>query len=277
MINNSPKPLAFLQQDEWTKRISEYAHIVLVANSDAVNVDELRAAYPESTLFAFFNRADKVLKAPFDAPAVLISRAQPKGANIVYREEVSKIINLFSSRSFLGIVNVRYSHSERLNTKADYHNALSGQFDLSGYCDAFYPRDRVPTSGFAFALWLSEQAIPTKIVLAGFTGQRSDKWRVVSAHDWTFEQIFLRLMVKQGKIAMHGGMAHSGYEVLLERFPEFSATQISATVAEVLSSRLNATEKQVDKLISLTGAFRWFDTSLRGLRPSFLRKKPKGK
>lgn len=260
-------------QQQWSSFFSRFSHIVLVANSDRINIDALKQAYPDTALFVFFNKAYKVLDRPFTGRCLLISRGQPKGANIVYRNEVSQVLSLFDPQAFFGILNMRLSDTEKLNETKDYLNTPTGHLDLVGYCKAFYPEEKLPTSGFAIALWLAEQKIPATIVLAGFTGQRSDKWKVVAAHDWTFEQVFLRLMARQGKIAFDTGLPKNSYETLLERFPEFSASAISSTIAEVLSSRQNGTESQVDKLISLTNVLRSFDKFLRGLKPGFLRKK----
>jgi hypothetical protein len=260
---------------DWSELFSRFSHIVLVANSDSVKIDELQAAYPDTAIFVFFNKVYKVLDRPFTGRSLLISRGQPKGANIVYRNEVAEVLRLFSPETFLGILNMRLSETERLNESADYLDTPTGHLDLVGYCGEFYPQDKLPTSGFAIAVWLAEQKVPGQIVLAGFTGQRSDKWKVVSAHDWTFEQVFLKLLARQGNVAFHGGLAKSSYETLLQRFPEFPVSAISSTVAEVLSSRQNASEAQIDKLISLTNVLRSFDLFLRGLKPGFLKKKKK--
>ncbi|WP_245480520.1 3-deoxy-manno-octulosonate cytidylyltransferase [Neorhizobium sp. NCHU2750] len=270
-----PSVSGLREQSEWSDFFSRYSHIVLVANSDQIRIDDLQSTYPDTALFVFFNKVYKVLDKPFSGRALLISRGQPKGANIVYRNEVAEVLRLFSQDNFLGVLNMRLSETERLNESSDYLDAPTGHLDLVGYCNEFYPEGKLPTSGFAIALWLAEQKIQPQIILAGFTGQRSDKWRVVSAHDWTFEQVFLKLLARQGNIVFHGSMAKNSYETLLQRFPEFPVSAISSTIADVLSARQNATEAQVDKLISLTNVLRSFDNFLRGLRPGFLRKKKK--
>lgn len=259
--------------EQWRDLFSPFTHIILVANSDDVHVNELERSYPDTTLFVFFNKVYKILDRQFSGSSLLISRAQPQGANIVYREEVADVIKLFLPERFLGILNLRLATSEKLNTSADYLGTPTGHLDLAGFCADFYPDDKVPTSGFAMALWLVDQKLPPEIVLAGFSAKRSDKWRAVNVHDWTFEQIFLRLFVRVGKLAIHGGIAGSSYSSLTSRFPELPAAEISATMAEVLSSRLSQTDTRVDKLISLTNVLRAIDEFFRGLKPEFLKKK----
>jgi hypothetical protein len=258
--------------EQWRALFSRFSHVILVANSDEVSVKELQDEYPETALFVFFNKVYKVLDEQFSGHSLLISRAQPKGANIVYRNEVADVVKLFAPRKFLGIMNIRLAESERLNTNADYLGTPTGHLDLAGFCADFYPKDKVATSGFAMALWLVDQSLPTEIVLAGFSAKRSDKWRVVNVHDWTFEQVFLRLFARVGKLTMHGSRPANSYMTLASRFPELPAAEISATIAEVLSLRLSQTDAQVDKLISLTNAVRSFDEFLRRLKPKFLKK-----
>ncbi|MDX0808704.1 hypothetical protein FB004_11616 [Sinorhizobium medicae] len=258
--------------EQWRALFSRYSHVILVANSDQVNVKELQAEYPPTALFLFFNKVYKVLDEQFSGHSLLISRAQPGGANIVYRQEVADVVKLFAPQAFLGIMNIRLAASERLNTSSDYLGTPTGHLDLTGFCADFYPQAKVPTSGFAIALWLVDQALPAKIILAGFSAKRSEKWRVVAVHDWTFEQVFLRLFERVDKLTMRGGIATNSYASLASRFPELPAAEISSTIAEVLSSRLNQTDAQVDKLISLTNVLRSTDEFLRRLKPKFLKK-----
>lgn len=258
--------------EQWRALFSTFSHIILVANSDEVNIKELQAEYPQTALFVFFNKVYKVLGEQFTGRSLLISRAQPRGANIVYREEVADVLKLFAPQEFLGIMNIRLAASERLNTSSEYLGTPTGHLDLTGFCADFYPQAKVPTSGFAIALWLVDQALPAEIVLAGFSAKRSEKWRVVAVHDWTFEQVFLRLFARVGKLTMHGGIATNSYASLASRFPELPASEISSTIAEVLSSRLSHTDAQVDKLISLTNVLRSIDELLRRLKPKFLKK-----
>lgn len=272
----SPGAVSGIREDsQWRALFSSFTHIVIVANSEDVRIEELQASYPDTALFVFFNKAYKVLKSQFSGHALLISRGQPRGANIVYRDEVSDVVRLFAPERFLGILNMRLSDTEKLNISDDYLGTATGHLDIAGYCADFYPAEKLPTSGFAIALWLAEQRIAAEIVLAGFSGKRSDKWRVVAIHDWTFEQVFLRLFAKLGKISIHGGSAKNSYQALLARFPEFQNEDISPVVAEVLGQRLGNTDAQIDKLISLTNFIRAIDNGLRNIKPRLFKKNRK--
>lgn len=266
------------ESSNWAEILAPYSHIVLVANSGTLDLADLQQRYPVTTLFVFFNKVYKTLDRPFEGHAVLVSRAQPKGANIVYRNEVSDVLSYFSNAHFLGILNIRLAANEKLNTSADYKNAPTGHLDLLGYCDSFYTEGKTPTSGFAFALWLSELRLRSEIVLAGFSAKRTDKWRVVSAHDWSFEQTFLRVFARLGKVTIQGGVSRNPYSELAQRFPEIPATDIALAAAEVLSERLSNTDSEVDKLISLTNFIRAGDKFLRriNLRKVLRRRPAKG-
>jgi len=261
----------------WREILAPYSHVVLVANSGTLDLAALQQHYPATTLFVFFNKVYKTLDRPFEGHAMLVSRAQPRGANIVYRDEVSDVLSYFAKAHFLGILNIRLAASEKLNTPSDYKNAPTGHLDHVGYCDSFYAEGKTPTSGFAIALWLSELRLPSQIVLAGFSAKRTDKWRVVSAHDWSFEQTFLRVFARLGKVSIQGGVSRNPYSVLAQRFPEIPAADIALAAAEVLSERLSNSDSEVDKLISLTNFIRAGDSFLRRLNVrKLLIRTPKG-
>jgi hypothetical protein len=273
---SDPRPGAtsgLTDSQEWRKLFSAFTHVVLVANSDEVRIAELQEAFPESALFVFFNKVYKVLDKPFTGHALLISRGQPRGANIVYRREVDEVVKFFPRDRFLGIMNLRVHASEKLNTAADYENNPTGHLDLVGFCGDFYPEDKLPTSGFAMALWLSDLGLPGSIVLAGFSARRSEKWKVVSVHDWAFEQVFLRLFAQLGKISIHGGVAKNPYAALAKRFPDIPASDISLAIADVLSERLGNANAEIDKLISLTNFIRAFDNFSRRLKPKMFKRR----
>ena len=259
--------------EDWPRFFAAYSHIVLVANSDKVDAASLAQDFPPDTLFVFFNKVYKVLSQTFGGRSLLICRGQPRGANIVYRGEVADVLKFFPRDRFVGIVNARFGDDEKLNEPSDFGGVPVRHLDLVGYCADFYTEGKLPTSGFAIALWLAEMRLPGKIVLAGFSAKRSEKWRVVSVHDWSFEQTFLRLFARLGKIFMHGGVSDNAYAKLSERFPEIDRASIALAAAEVLSERLGNTDGEVDKLISLTNVLRDIDLFFRGLRPNFLRRK----
>lgn len=250
---------------------SRFPAIVLVANSDAVDIARLQAAYGEGALFVFFNKVYKVLDRPFAGRCLLVARSGPAGANIVYRREVPDVLRLVAGAGFGGILNVRAASSERFSTSAEFGGGTVGHLDLSPTMDGFYPASHVATSGFALALFLAENCPSSKIALAGFTAKRSTRWKLFEDHDWTFEQIVLRLLLRSGRLDVALGSPAAGDETLSKialRLDGVSAADVALVTGEVLSERLATANSAIDRLLRLTRLQARADTWLRRLKPA---------
>ncbi len=245
--------------------------IVLVANSDAADVGTLETLDDGSTLFVFFNKTYKVLNRPFGRPCLLLARSSPAGANIVYRREVEAVTRHLVGPGFRGIVNLKAGAKERFSAPAEFGGHAVAPLDLSRAFVGFYSPAHVPTSGFALALHLLEARPEAEIVLCGFTGRRSARWKLFHDHDWTFEQIVLRLLSRSGRLRMiQGGEANEGGDgaVILARFPEMKAEEVALVSAEVLSERLEGATVAIDGLLKVTRPLAKLDGFVRRLRPA---------
>ncbi|MBY5337468.1 3-deoxy-manno-octulosonate cytidylyltransferase [Rhizobium leguminosarum] len=257
----------FLTPEAWKALLSGYSHVVLVANSEAVDLERLRSELPETALYVFFNKVYKVLDEPFVGHSMLVARSDVMGAHIVHRREAADVLRFFGGDDFLGVVNIRVSAEENLSEKSCFEGAKARHLDLTQMLVDLYPIGKIATSGFAVALWLGDLQLPGKILLAGFSAKRSEKWKVFDVHDWTFEQIFLRLFARMGSISMVGGVNASPYSALAKRFPEVPPIEIAMTAAEVLSERLDNTNSQIDRLMSVTKFIRVVDNFFRRFKP----------
>ncbi|UVD55535.1 3-deoxy-manno-octulosonate cytidylyltransferase [Rhizobium sp. Pop5] len=266
-INAPDGGFNFLTPEAWKALLSRYSHIVLVANSEAVDFERLRSELPGTALYVFFNKVYKVLDEPFVGNAVLVARSGVMGANIVHRREVADVLRFFTGDDFLGIVNVRVATEENFSEESRFEGAKARHLDLTQILGDLYPVGRIATSGFALALWLADLQLPGKIVLAGFSAKRSEKWKVFDVHDWTFEQIFLRLFARMGSISMMGGVDASPYSALAKRFPQVPPIEIAMTAAEVLSERLDNANGQIDRLMSVTKTIRAIENFFRRFKP----------
>ncbi len=252
----------------WAAFFGRFETILLVANSDAVRIEALRERYGERALFVFFNKVYKVLDRPFDGEALLVARSGPAGANIVYRREVADVVGLVRSPRFHGICNIRAGESERFSAPAEFAVPEAvGHLDLAPDFQGFYPRTHLATSGFALALFLIEAAPNARIVLAGFTARRSQKWKLFADHNWTFEQIVLRLLLRAGRLESTGAVADDVLGTISRRFPQFAPADVSAVASEVLAERLEGANLAIDDLLKLTRPQRRFDALLRRLKP----------
>lgn len=252
---------------DWQALLSRFTHIALVANSDEADVERLRRDLPDTTLFVFFNKVYKILDKPFDRPALLVARSGSVGANIVYRKEVKEVLAYFPGEAFLGVMNIRAHPGELFSEPVKFAGAPVGHLDLSTHFSSFYPEDHIPTSGFALALWLSEHLPKVTVMLDGFSAKRSEKWKVFHLHDWTFEQVVLRLFIHSGKLIAPGAAEKNAYAALLQRFPDLSEGAVALSAADVLASRLEGANKEIDKLISVTKGLRWFYQLSKKLKP----------
>jgi len=252
---------------EWRPLFASYPVIALVANSDEVDIDELRASLPSDTLFVFFNQVFKVLDRPFDGNSLLAVRSGIHGVKIVRRDEVENVTSYFPSDSFLGIMCLRAGQLEKVTPSSAFGGVPTGHLDLTDDFADFYPSNRLPSTGFALAVWLSELGLSQKILLAGFSARRSEALELAQIHDWTFEQVVQRLLVRSGQLTIANVATPRSYAALMERFPNIPAANISLAATEVLSERLENANAEIDKLISATRANRSVANFVHRLKP----------
>jgi hypothetical protein len=265
--------------DDWRSVFASFPVIALVANSAEVDVDALRAGLPSDALFVFFNQVFKVLDRPFDGNSLLAVRSGGYGVKIVRRGEVDEVTSYFPSDSFLGIMCLRASPLEIVTPASAFGAVPTGHLDLADYFADFYPPNFLPSTGFALAVWLCELGLGNKIMLAGFSARRSEHLKLAQAHDWTFEQVVQRLLVRSGRLTISNVATPSSSAALMERFPDIPAAAVSLAAAEVLSERLASANAEIDKLISTTRANRSVANFFHKLKPieMFFRGRKQGK
>jgi hypothetical protein len=260
-------PALEIISEDWRSFFLGYSNIVLVANSDEVNIDKLTAQFPEATLFIFFNKVYKVLSQPFTRKSLLLSRSGTLGANLVKSGKVSKVLEYFDERSFLGIVNLAIGEREKFSPASEFGDVRVRHLDLTDVFEPFYPPASLPTTGFALCFWLTTLGLDCKITLAGFSSKRSERYQVLDVHDWTFEQVLLRLLYRDGRIDIIGRERGNPYAALSEQFPEYTPAEIALTANEVLAERLVNLSSVVDRLMHVTRFIRFIDRMYKRLKP----------
>jgi lipopolysaccharide biosynthesis glycosyltransferase len=253
--------------DAWRAFFNRFSHIVLVANSEALDPQSLRTEFPGDTLFVFFNKVYKVLDDSFPGHAILVARSGMMGANIVHRREVDEVLKFFTSNKFLGVLNIRTAPEERFSPVGAFNGATVLHSDLETLMSGHYPPDKIPTSGFALVAWMQELQLKPKIVLAGFSGKRSARWKVFDVHDWTFERIYFRLLAQKGIITSSEHTGPSRFDLLKRHFPDTKSEEIQAAINDALASRLDHALTLIDGLMSLTKWQRALDQAFRKARP----------
>ncbi len=253
--------------DVWRTFFNRFSYIVLVANSEALDPQSMRTEFPGDTLFVFFNKVYKVLDNSFPGHAILVARSGMMGANIVHRREVDEVLKFFTSDKFLGVLNIRTAPEERFSPVEAFNGATVMYSDLETLMSGHYPPDKIPTSGFALVAWMRELQVTPKIVLAGFSGKRSARWKVFDVHDWTFERIYFRLLVRRGIITSAEHARPSRFDLLTEHFPDAKCEEIQTATNDALSTRLDHALTLIDGLMSLTKWQRALDQAFRKARP----------
>ncbi len=261
-------PSEEINSEDWNSFFLGYSDIVLVANSDEVDINDLMLRFPKTTLFVFFNKVYKVLSEPFMRSAILVSRSGTLGANLVKSGKVSKVLQYFDRSSFLGVVNLAIGEREKFSPASAFGDVKVRHLDLTDVFAPFYPPASVPTTGFALCFWLTNLQPGVKVTLAGFSSKRSERYQVLDVHDWTFEQVVLRLMYRRGKIDILGRQRANPYAELSAHFPEYSPAEIALTANEVLAERLVNLSSFVDKLMHVTRFLRFVDRTYKRLKPT---------
>ncbi|MDK1374970.1 MULTISPECIES: hypothetical protein [unclassified Sinorhizobium] len=251
--------------------LSRYETVALIANSEGVDVDAVVRALPERTLYVFFTGCAKVLTRPFDGDAVLCHRLIADGTRFLKsRKHFDRAYSLFSQppKAEIGVLADRgVPEGAPRVTTARTSTLVPYTLDFDHALGPLYPVDRMPTTGFAVALWLVEKVPDANVSLCGFTGTAGLQFNMYSEHDWTFEQIMLQLLAQKGRIQRFedslcepaGALAR-----IIGRFPEFDEATIALVAANVLANRLTGTERQVSRL--------WARTKLeRNIRAFFKR------
>ena len=254
------------QPDEWRQFFDRYRRVVLIANSDGVDISAVTQKHGDEALYVFFNKVYKVLKTPFGGEALLVARSSPIGANIVYRKEVGAVLGYLPDSSLTGVLNLACGTDEVFSDAHEFVGRNAGQLQLASHFADFYPQSHKPTSGFALAVWLAEKA-SCEVHLEGFTARRSLQWKLFADHDWIFEQTCLRLLARAGQLHMAAIEPVNAYAELGRRFPGISASNIAATGIEVLANRADNTSVAVDRLFSLTRLQGKIDGFFRDLKP----------
>ncbi|MEV4605992.1 3-deoxy-manno-octulosonate cytidylyltransferase [Neorhizobium sp. LMR1-1-1.1] len=251
---------------EWKSFFSGFSHFVLVANSDEQSLEAIRSSYPETALFIFFNRVNKVLSKPFDGNSILVTRSNQAGSELVYRDILGQMVSLLPSPGFKGVLNMRVVEFEHLMEPSQFKQTPAGTLDLAEYFRSFYPREHTASSGFAMALWLCEHIPASKVVLTGFSATRGKKWKLFLIHDWVFEQSALNLLAMNGRIEFSGKTVQNPYTALLQRFPDLKNEDVLFASVQTLSMQLENSKRHIDRLISITAPLRLLYDGFKALK-----------
>jgi hypothetical protein len=248
-----------MQGRDFEALLSSYEMVALIANSESVDIDVITSTLPEKTLYVFFTGCAKILSRPFEKDAVLCHRLVAGGTRFLKSQKhFDKAYSLFTRhlKAEIGVIADRGVSEGSPGLAAPRQSPLMPQtLDFDHAFGPLYPVDRMPTTGFAVAVWLAEKIPHATICLCGFTGAAGLQFSMYTEHDWTFEQIMLQLFVKRGRIRRFEEKLSEpagSFARLQSRFPEFSEATIALVATNVLANRFTGMERQVAKLWSKT-------------------------
>lgn len=257
--------------DDFKRILAGYDVIALVANNERIDIEQLALGLPERTLFVFFTGCEKILQHRFERDSALCHRLRNEHTFLKGQKYFDMAHSLLPAdlKATVGII-AGTSKGMGGATPVRRQSTLTPfLIDFDYDFPDFYPAGRMPSTGFALALWLVEQCpATTRVALCGFTGVAGVKYSVYPAHDWTFEQTLLELMNLDGRVfrAEEGDVPGSGGSMvrIKARYPQFSDAQIGAVASQVLASRFTGMEWQMVKLWERNG--RWERMLANGLR-----------
>jgi hypothetical protein len=246
------------------RMLSAYETVVLVANSEQAQGSGFERRWPGRTLYIFFNDARRVLQPGFDHDAVLVLRSGKEGPSVIRRHRLDAVARQFAAGRLKAIVNLVVDTTEQATDLAEQGGRPIQLLDLTAYFAKRYTGGKIPSSGYALALWLSDQR-QAPVVLCGFNALRSENWKVFDIHDWAFEQTSLRLAERSGRVAFEPNThaRPTALEALEAQHPNTNRTDLLAVHAETLAGRLEHTNLFVDRLWSVTRVNRFLRTLLR--------------
>ena len=237
--------------------------IALVANNEALDIEAVRRSLPENTLFVFFTGCEKILTRRFEGEAALCHRLvtpdrflkAPKYFRMAYSllpENLAAEMGIIADRGSPAVQEAP-RQSGLVPHLIDFDHEFSG----------FYPQGRMPTTGFALALYLLEKCPSARVCLCGFSGVAGLRYTVYPEHDWTFEQTLIQLFARSGRLLRSDGTPGADtstdpggpLDSIARRYPEFGPDLVALTASQVLASRFTGMERQMAHL--------WKQTRLR--------------
>ena len=234
--------------------LRSYEAVALVANSDAANLQEYCNAVPPNTLFVFFNEASRVLSTPFERPSIVVARSGKEGPAIVRKGKMTSVLACFRPGALKAIVDLRVADRETFVPAERFGFEHILFLDLCDYFVSRYTETKTASSGYAMLVWLASQELGGRIFGFGFTGRRSEKWRIFDVHDWSLERIGLRMIERSGAAILDPSSLQlpSAIESLANQFPDVDRSLFVEAGFEVLSQRIARTDLFVDRLWSVT-------------------------
>lgn len=244
--------------------------IALVANNEALDIEAVHRSLPEGTLFVFFTGCEKILTRKFEGEAALCHRLVTPDRFLKAPKYFRMAYSLLPDRlaAEVGIIADRGTSAGPRPQAPRRSGLVPHLIDFDFEFAGFYPEGRMPTTGFALALYLLEKCPSAKVCLCGFSGVAGLRYTVYPEHDWTFEQTLIQLFARSGRLLRTDGTpaAAGPLNSIAQRYPEFGADLVALTASQVLASRFTGMERQMAHLWKQTRLRRTLNNAWRRIR-----------
>lgn len=244
------------QPRELMARFAPYKNIVLIANNENAKVNELADIFGDDTLFIFFNDCSRVLSEPFTRPSLLCHRLDHASDQTFVRGgKLTYACSMLSER-FLGQIGVIAdfgSATPRIISSPRHCSPVDATIDFDYHFPNFYTVNRLPSTGFALAIWLERYCPQSKIHLYGFSGVPGTQFNVYQGHDWTLERTVLTMLAQHQRISMIPvdlNFNDTHWMSRIQRyFPQFSEGALTLAAVDVVARQQAANDTRLSKLM----------------------------
>jgi hypothetical protein len=229
--------------------LQDYETITLVANNPSLKLDRLPAS-EEKQLFVFLNTAVPVQSVTrFDRDCIILSGLSAKAVFSLKGDRVIGVDRIEPGRC-KAVAVIRSKAYERPELK----NWTGPWFDLPADGPWTYPPGKGPSTGFtALNHLLRGKPGNAQLKLLGFTGRSSTRRKLNNAHDWVYEQLYIRMLAECGKVTLDDADPNimSEIDMLRRSFPEVSEDQFNRVMQRYAAEELRYLKMSVHGVIKI--------------------------
>jgi hypothetical protein len=229
--------------------LADYDTVTLVANNPQIRLDQLPAT-EDRRICVFLNTAVPLHSVDrFDQDCMILSGMSVKE---VFSLKNHRVIGL--DRIAPGCCKaVGVIRSRPYGGRPELKNWSGRWIELSPTGSWPYPPAKYPSTGFvALNHLLAGKPHAGKLELIGFTGRTSTRRRLNNAHNWVYEQLYIRLLTETGKVVLHGEQeAVAEIEMLRAAFPEASEAQFNHVIQRYATEELGSLKASMQGVIKI--------------------------
>lgn len=218
--------------------LQDYDTLTLVANNPKIRLSGLPPA-SERELFVFLNTALPLHGLTgFDRDCIVISGMSLREVFALDKDRVVALDHVAPGRC-QGVVAIR---SRPYDGPPPLRNWNGRWLEVTANGPWLYPQGKRASTGFqAINYLLRGKPGNAQLRLLGFTGQSSTRRKLNNAHDWVYEQLYLRMLEESGRLTLCSGKdaPPSEVDMLRRSFPEVGEEQFNRVIQRYTMEELS--------------------------------------